>query len=245
MRERHDLSWRRVAVIALVLALVVGSAIGLPWWLGERRHARELEAAKPHATPATDAQQAAIARAVLEGHRFGGVPPPPPPPPSRAGEPARVDEPIRYPMVIDETMAIEFCPDATSMLECVGAPGTPNGNWVYSDDPSLREIPRKLRQELVLANAAVSAQPDPAMPGVRLLDSGKPWPSDWDAFYERYPESTGRLQFSRAVLDGNATSALVYAWNGCGAVCGEGWLILLERRGEGWVISQKLNIASA
>lgn len=54
-----------------------------------------------------------------------------------------------------------------------------------------------------------------------------------------------RAQFSRAVLDANASTALVYAWNGCGVVCGEEWLILLERRGEGWVISQKLDIANA
>jgi hypothetical protein len=67
----------------------------------------------------------------------------------------------------------------------------------------------------------------------------------WAGFYDKYPGATGILETSRAVLSADGNEALIYAWNGCGSLCAEGGLFLLERNGNRWKIRKVLIIGGA
>jgi hypothetical protein len=61
----------------------------------------------------------------------------------------------------------------------------------------------------------------------------------WKNFYERYPNSTGFLDFSRIGFNRAGDEAFVYASKSCGGLCGEGWYILLRKTSDGWMIQNK------
>lgn len=56
----------------------------------------------------------------------------------------------------------------------------------------------------------------------------------WRAFYERYPDSPGLVQFSSVGFDPSREQALVYVHRSCGGRCGSGRYVLLSRSGEQW-----------
>jgi len=58
----------------------------------------------------------------------------------------------------------------------------------------------------------------------------------WQSFYERYPGAAGQIRLSRVGLDEQGTHALVYVNHSCGGLCGDGGMVLLERRGDRWVV---------
>jgi hypothetical protein len=238
---RAAFSWRRGAIASVLVAAVTGAAIYLPWWFGERRHARELEAARPHPIPATDAQQAAILRALLLGiGNWGEMPPPPPPEPG-----APPPEPTKgLPLLADRTATIlqDTVIDGQSPPVMASPPGfsAPSGHWLATDLDYLGPIPRKLREEMVAANATASAQPDPALPGTRLAEL-----DTWASFEANSSsEHKGMLRTTRAVLSVDGRQALLYADAVCDAMnCIEGSLFLFELRAGQWKIRRKANIS--
>jgi hypothetical protein len=106
-----------------------------------------------------------------------------------------------------------------------------------------QEIPRKLRQELLLANRASTAIPDPGLPGVVYesraalaeLMSGK---DGWSAFYAKFPDSAGFARVSQAVLSEDGTHALIYVSHHCHWTCGTGSLRYLEKTRAGWRVTK-------
>jgi hypothetical protein len=239
-------SWRRVAIACACLASLGALAlIGSLAWQNQQMIAEGVRSL-PRPLPADAATQAAIVRGLLEGHRYDGVPPPPPEP----GGLPRKKGPRRYPLLLDRTMPITVDRrSASGEPPLPPSPGQPSGDWLSSDDVYLREIPRKLRQELVMGNTESIGQPEPVLPGVRVVERSTALASfagdGWSGFYAANPEASGLLETSRAVLSADGNQALIYAWNGCGSVCGEGALVLLELRGERWIIRKVLVVANA
>ena len=67
----------------------------------------------------------------------------------------------------------------------------------------------------------------------------------WSDFYTRYPGSRGYISFSRPGYDASRTHALVSYGHGCGGLCGDWGFILLERRGEQWVVLRRVLTAAS
>lgn len=221
--------WRRVLFIALVAGGIVATAILTPVaYFAYQAAAR----AVVHPIPATDVEQRDILRVLLETQEYSGVPPPPG---YGGGEPAPKK---KFLVFIDRTLAI--CSEA----ETVPAGDDRCPPWSRSLYPAEIDpnIPERLVRELMAGNreARVAAVPDlPALvvadqAEIRaVLDSGS-----WDAFYARYPDSTGLLLTTRAVLSADRSRALIYAEYYCDGLCGTGTLHYLRRAGGSWTIER-------
>jgi hypothetical protein len=83
-----------------------------------------------------------------------------------------------------------------------------------------------LRQVQVRADSLGRTQPDYP----RLADGF------WRAFYERFPRSFGATRISAVAYDRTGEKALVYVEHGCGGLCGEGKIVLLQLEGGTWRI---------
>lgn len=60
----------------------------------------------------------------------------------------------------------------------------------------------------------------------------------WSRFYRRFAESDGIIRVSRPALDPTGTQALVYLEFQCGAECGSGRMVNLQRApGQGWRVT--------
>jgi hypothetical protein len=62
----------------------------------------------------------------------------------------------------------------------------------------------------------------------------------WRAFYARFSGSRGSVSFSRPGYDAAGTHALLSYGHGCGGRCGDWGVILLERRGDTWVVLRRV-----
>jgi hypothetical protein len=62
----------------------------------------------------------------------------------------------------------------------------------------------------------------------------------WRAFYARFPGSHGHITFSRPGYDPAGAHALLSYGHGCGGRCGDWGVILLERRGDRWVVLRRV-----
>lgn len=58
--------------------------------------------------------------------------------------------------------------------------------------------------------------------------------SDWSKFFQRYPNSTGILSFSRVGFSEQKTHAIVYIEKYCGFHCGTGSYLFLGNSKNGW-----------
>ena len=67
----------------------------------------------------------------------------------------------------------------------------------------------------------------------------KAFGNGWEEFYKRYPDSGGLIILSRVGFNAGMTQALVYIQQGCGALCGSGSYVLLEKRTDGWRVITK------
>ena len=187
---------------------------------------RQRKAVEPHPIPASDVEQVAIMRAVFATHRLEGRPLPPPEPNEVRGSDSRV---------------LLLLDSAFLMLPCFGdefpcqGPDSVAANRLWSDDFELRDFPVRLRRELVMANTGETPfMPDPGVPDARLV-SRRP-ATGWEELYRANPDVSGILKFSRAVLSANGTTALIYSDIRCGDLCGTGYVFLLRRQGDGWVV---------
>jgi hypothetical protein len=57
--------------------------------------------------------------------------------------------------------------------------------------------------------------------------------------------SFGAYEFSRVGFSATGERALVYSFRGCGLLCGEGGLFLLEKRGAGWMLIRQLYVVNS
>jgi len=244
---RAPLSWRRVLVLAGVAGALAFAIAYAPLAMDAYEQHREREAAKPRPIVATDAQQAAIIRALMLGiEGWGPLPPLPPRPPPGSTEDWPIYSSVDHglPKLLDRTVALRFCPgteaDVSPPLDCpLPPPGRVFANWLYSDHEFLRDIPLRLRREMVMANATSMPQPDPALPGTGLLhDPGADTRPD---SVPRAPGGAGALETTRAVLRADGNEALVYGATLCGPNCDTGALFLFARDGERWRLSAMLD----
>lgn len=222
--------WRRVMFIALVAGGITATAILTPVaFFAYQTAARAV--VRP--IPATDVEQRDILRVLLETQEYSGIPLPPPG--YGTGEPEPKEQ---FLVFIDRTLAI--CADA----ETVPAGDDRCPPWSRPLHPAEIDpnIPERLVRELMAGNreARMAAVPDlPALVVANqaeieaLLDSGS-----WKAFYTRYPDSTGLLRTTRAVLSADRSRALIYAEYYCDGVCGTGTLHYLKRAGDSWTIER-------
>lgn len=62
----------------------------------------------------------------------------------------------------------------------------------------------------------------------------------WDAFYKKYPNSSGIIQISRVGLDNNQTQAIVYYGEQSESVEGAGYLIFLTKDKRKWIVKEQV-----
>ena len=61
----------------------------------------------------------------------------------------------------------------------------------------------------------------------------------WAKFYNKYPDSTGLLSFSKVGFNDRQDQAFVYMARSCGGLCGGGEYVLLNKVNGKWVISNE------
>ena len=62
---------------------------------------------------------------------------------------------------------------------------------------------------------------------------------DWEAFYKKYPKSSGLITLSRLGLSQNGDRALVYVSHQCGFLCGTGKYFSLQKDDGRWKVLQE------
>lgn len=178
-----------------------------------------------------------ILSAVLSQVELDGMPPPPPPPPLPGGV---LEEPLEIRpkplMLADSTLAV--CDKQSGDFDCADITAAD-----FLPPGFLHGISPRLRQELVAANQSSIPIECPTSTKVKcgitsILYASIRGPS-WREFYARFPESSGLMRVSNAVLTQDRTKALIYLEFDCGQMCGSGRLVLLKRNGPGWVIEQQ------
>lgn len=185
---------------------------------------------------ASDAETAAILKAVIEANETGYGRPPPPPEPTGA-DAAHTDPVSRFEksaprdlILIDRSVT---CPESPS--NPFACPYDPK---YFFDAKSSASVPLKWRQELQLANRSVRSMPAPALAYVHVTSAAVVdaifEKGFWKEFYERFPDSSGTLSASIPVLSEDHARALIYVEQGCEGLCGTGYLHVLERTSSGW-----------
>lgn len=225
-QPQPKIRWRQIVVCAGLLAGIAAIALVVPIASHAIKEYLELAAAKPRPVPAPPEDFRNIVRELTHGYGFDGTPPPPP---------------FKPRPIVLAASSIWFCPTARvgseSIDRCQGSH--------YADDLTgvglNSEISLKLRQELVAANVAPHAVPDPGTPRailagseeIEMLSCG---PGAGRRFYSRYPANASVLKVSTPVLSSGGTQALLYAEE----ICLSGRLILLRRHGASWKIEKNL-----
>ncbi|HKE59326.1 MAG TPA: hypothetical protein VKB46_21605 [Pyrinomonadaceae bacterium] len=64
--------------------------------------------------------------------------------------------------------------------------------------------------------------------------------SGWNAFYRRYPQSSGTIDMSNVGFNAELDQALVYTGRMCGGLCGAGHFVLLSKDERGWKVAAKV-----
>ncbi|MGQ4583898.1 hypothetical protein [Lysobacter sp. F60174L2] len=221
------LRWQRIVVAAACLAILL-LLIGLaPIGVRAITATYQRWATMPRPDPATDAEQREILRALSRGDTFlrtrGASPP------THGPDRPRVT-------LSDESVVIcegskPFVPD---MPHCPHVSGIVAADWD-------NRIPRKLRQELVLANQTSRPIPDPDVAGVVLRPAAQVHKSISAA---RFGDLGGGsyVRVSRAVLSDDGQRALIYVDYRCGSLCGAGFIHDLVRDGDRWRLQHSLGL---
>jgi len=66
--------------------------------------------------------------------------------------------------------------------------------------------------------------------------------SYWDRFYTRYPDSHGRISFSRVGFNRDKTKALVYRGWLAGSLAGGGHVVFLSKVDDRWIVKKRIAI---
>ena len=224
-------NWRRSLVLGISLfALAIGTALVPIAWSAYR----EYRATRVVPIVASDGEFQSVLHVILSNMKFEGEPPPPP----ELNQPPRVEEqkPV---VVIAQTVA--FC-DAHEQSKLNCQPEEESILYPAIDS----EIPAKFRRELVAANRIS----DPfTCPESNLVKCAKPDAvfkslargASWHEFYSKFPNTAGYIYVGKVVLSPDKETALTYVAYGCGAMCGEGILVLLKRTDVStWVIVKQV-----
>ena len=195
------LRWKRLLVFAVVVGAILLAVAWAPVALQIYESYRERKAAEPRPIIATDAQQAAIVRAIVTmEHSPLRVPPPPAPPPGSDQTTPSLPEtdPVeQLPTgLLDRTLSLRSCdpPRPGSAIRC-DMGGHMSEEIERADRESLFSI--TWRRELVAASLTPTRLADPQVGGVVLVAGES--------------DAIGRLAgFSRAVLSRDGRAALVY-----------------------------------
>jgi hypothetical protein len=213
--------WVRVVTLAAFLAaavLVAVTAVPVGRWITAEFQRR---AGQPDPVPATPEETRAILAAVFAEMTFAGAPPPP-------GHGTTAPPAPRI-LVADASI----CFTEHTVADC----DTTSAEYLLT--PALDAFaPRKLREELIIANRTPRPLDLSGMSGVdvaRASEIRRMFATrGWDAFHERYPGSPGFVRTSQPVLSRDRRMALIVVAHHCGGLCGTGTLVLLARSGDGW-----------
>jgi len=190
--------------------------------------------------PATDGEQRDILKALLKESPYLESTSPPPSGVERADS-------FRQRVILLDTSAA-FC-ESEFEESAFGATRDCTlslPNHIASSDFS-GEIPKDLLENLILSNLEYKSLPTVAWPDVtisprgvidRIFDGGG-W---WNDFYKEFPDASGFLEVSRAVLTADGNHAVIYAGYHCGGLCGIGTIHLMTRKDDVWQISESVDI---
>ena len=64
----------------------------------------------------------------------------------------------------------------------------------------------------------------------------------WKEFYKKYPGATGFTLLSRIGFSSKRNEAMVYLGNSCGLLCGNGYLVVLDKHKGKWKVVQQAHI---
>ena len=67
----------------------------------------------------------------------------------------------------------------------------------------------------------------------------------WKDFAQKYPNATGFTIVSAIGFDASHRQALVYIGNSCGMLCGTGYVVLLEKKKDKWIVAKTAKIWNA
>lgn len=191
------------------------------------------EYAETRITPViASADLKSILPAVLAQVDLDGMPPPPPLRATASGE--RFELKLKPLMLTDTTITI--CEKEPRDLNCTSL--TESDFWPPGFPPA---IALRVRKELVAANRSSIAVECPASKKVNCgtTESILTASSSWREFYARFPETSGFMRLSNAVLTQDRARALIYLEFRCGQMCASGRLVLLKRNGPEWVVEKQ------
>jgi hypothetical protein len=69
--------------------------------------------------------------------------------------------------------------------------------------------------------------------------------SGWKDFAQKYPNAAGFTIVSAIAFDASHRQALVYVGNSCGMLCGTGYVVLLEKKKDKWIVAKTAKIWNA
>ena len=69
--------------------------------------------------------------------------------------------------------------------------------------------------------------------------------SEWKDFAAKYPNAAGFTIVSAFGFDASHRQALVYVGNSCGMLCGTGYVVLLEKKKDKWIVTKTAKIWNA
>jgi hypothetical protein len=59
----------------------------------------------------------------------------------------------------------------------------------------------------------------------------------WSKFYKMYPQSNGYWDFSPVGFNNVGNQALIYVGHHCGGLCGTGYFVVLQKKGDHWAVT--------
>ncbi|RDZ27541.1 hypothetical protein [Lysobacter silvisoli] len=219
-----------LSVSGVVLALMAAVA---PVAIDRAGSALRGGADAPSPVVASAEETRAILGSVLAQKPAGGRVPAPP----KAGQPPQA-EPARILILTDRSQCFAPQGEAEAKTSCLSAMA--DSLLAAELDASM---PRKLREELLLANrephplllAGIRGTQVESEANIERAFAGG-W---WDDFYRKYPGASGIVRIGRPVLTKDRQQALIYVAHSCGGLCGKGMVYLLSRSGAGWSIVQE------
>ncbi len=219
------MKWARVAKFSAALAVLCTVAICAPLAFNmireEIRHRQELS----DPVVASPEETRAILSVVLDQMKFFGVPLPPP----ETGEAPR-PEPERELILTDQSLCFSGNkPDSDCGVETAD-------RFLIPDLDQF--APRKLREELALANQERHSLDLSGIPGTEVAhasDIQKIFKAGWwNNFYKKYPGTSGFAEISRPVLTKDRQEALILIAHHCDGLCGSGNILLLRKEKADW-----------
>jgi len=225
---------KRILKISALVSIISGGAILYPpLEYSIQQLTLERENRPPPILASADGTRA-IVSATLKYLDIQGAPPPPPAPNETL--PSRQQKNL---VIADESVCFSkdhLSETAHSRCDIV--------DLTVLEMVDLDEFaPRKLRQELYIANRKPHKLELKGLPHSLVVPSADISAllrrDFWRGFYQKFPGTAGFAEFSRPVLSNDKRTALIYIGHHCDGLCGFGALILLQRKIHGeWSVQK-------